>query len=80
MSIPYLLWMTFFAENNLINTIKLRRKYIEIVREKKYYESKNEEVQKDLRELKTNKSLLERYAREKYHMKKPSEDVYIIER
>lgn len=77
-SIPYIFWMLFFAENNFVETWKLRKKYNEIKREEVYYRDKNKGVTKDLKELRTDKALLERYAREKYRMKKPEEDVYII--
>jgi cell division protein FtsB len=47
--------------------------------EKEYYEKKIEEVEQDRKELMTNKELLEKFAREKYLMKKESEDVFIIQ-
>jgi cell division protein FtsB len=46
--------------------------------EKEYFEEKIEEVKKDQKELRTDKELLEKFAREKYYMKKKSEDVYIL--
>lgn len=47
--------------------------------EKEYYQEKIKEVEKDREELMGNKELLEKYAREKYLMKKESEDIFIIE-
>lgn len=47
--------------------------------EKEYYQEKITEVEKDRKELMTNKELLEKFAREKYLMKKESEDVFIIQ-
>jgi cell division protein FtsB len=45
---------------------------------KKYYQ---EEIKKDLEHIKLlkNPDQIEKYAREKYYMKKESEDIYIIE-
>ena len=37
-----------------------------------------EEVQQDRKELLGNPALLEKFAREKYLMKRPNEDVFII--
>jgi cell division protein FtsB len=45
---------------------------------KKYYQ---EEIQKDKQNIKLlkNPDQIEKYAREKYYMKKDSEDIYIVE-
>jgi len=47
--------------------------------EKEYYIQKVAEVEKDRKELMTNKELLEKFAREKYLMKKETEDIFVIE-
>lgn len=47
--------------------------------EKEYYLEKISEVEKDRMELMTNKVLLEKFAREKYLMKKETEDIFIIQ-
>ncbi len=46
--------------------------------QKEFYLEKKEVVLKDREELTTNKELLEKFAREHYLMKKPSEDLYVI--
>lgn len=46
--------------------------------EKEYYHEKIKEVEKDKKELMGNDGLLEKFAREKYLMKKPGEDIFII--
>lgn len=46
--------------------------------EKDFYIKETERVKKDLNELTTNRDSLERFAREKYLMKKDNEDVYVI--
>ena len=47
--------------------------------EKEYYQERIAEVEKDRAELTTNKELLEKFAREKYLMKKETEDIFVIE-
>jgi len=47
--------------------------------EKEFYKEKIIEVEKDRDELMTNKELLEKFAREKYLMKKETEDIFVIE-
>jgi cell division protein DivIC len=46
--------------------------------EKEYYQEKINEVQKDHNELFGDRASLEKFAREKYLMKKESEDIYIV--
>jgi len=75
----FLVWMTFLDENDLITRYKMGAKLRSLDREKKFYIEKIAQVEKDREELMTNKELLEKFAREKYLMKKESEDVFIIE-
>jgi cell division protein FtsB len=46
--------------------------------EREYYEEKLKEVEKDRQELFGDRESLEKFAREKYLMKKENEDVFII--
>ena len=45
---------------------------------KEYYEEKIKEVEKDHNELFGDRESLEKFAREKYLMKKETEDIYIV--
>jgi cell division protein FtsB len=45
---------------------------------KKYYQDEIKKDQENIKQLK-NPEQIEKYAREKYYMKKESEDIYIIE-
>lgn len=74
----FLLWMLFFDSNDFISQYQMRKKVQELERDKQFYLEKIEEVKADRRELLSNPKLLEKYAREKYLMKKSSEDVYVI--
>lgn len=79
-SISFLVWLTFLDSNDLISRFKLGAKVRSLQNEKEYYQEKITEVEKDRMELMTNKELLEKFAREKYLMKKETEDVFIIQR
>jgi cell division protein DivIC len=74
----FLLWMLFFDSNDFISQYQMRSKVQELEKDKHFYLEKIEDVKKDRRELVSNPQLLEKFAREKYLMKKPSEDVYVI--
>jgi cell division protein DivIC len=74
----FLLWMIFIDSNDFYTQYKLRKKLSDLENEKDYYLEKIKEVEKDREELLSNQYLLEKFAREKYLMKKNSEDLFII--
>ena len=75
----FLVWMIFLDSNDLISRFKLGAKLRNLNSENEYYQQKIAEVQKDREELMTNRELLEKFAREKYLMKKETEDIFIIQ-
>jgi len=75
----FLVWMTFLDSNDLISRFSLSSKLGTLEDEKAYYQEKITEVEKDRKELMTNRELLEKFAREKYLMRKETEDVFIIQ-
>ncbi|MFM8851464.1 MAG: FtsB family cell division protein [Cytophagales bacterium] len=75
----FLVWMIFLDSNDLISRFKLSSKLRSLENEKEYYQAKITEVEKDRKELMTNRELLEKFAREKYLMKKEKEDIFIIQ-
>jgi cell division protein DivIC len=74
----FFLWMIFIDSNDFYTQFKLRKKLSDLENEKEYYLEKIKEVEKDREELLSNQHLLEKFAREKYLMKKNSEDLFII--
>jgi cell division protein DivIC len=75
----FVVWMLAFDSNDWISRYRMGAKLRDLEGEKEYYQEKIEEVEKDRKALMGNKELLEKYAREKYLMKKESEDIFIIE-
>ena len=71
--------MLFFDSNDLLSQFKLRKRKNELANEKEFYLKKINEVKEERKALQNNNYLLEKFAREKYLMKKPSEDIYVIE-
>jgi len=78
LGVVFIGWMLFFDSNDLYNQLKLTGKKQNLEGQKVYYSNKIEEVQKDREELFSDPELLEKFARERYLMKKPTEDIYII--
>ncbi len=70
--------MIFFDSNDFITQYQLSKKLSDLENDKEYYLQKIDSVKQDREELLSNAELLEKYAREKYLMKKPGEDLFII--
>jgi len=74
----FLFWMLFLDSNDLYTQYKLKNQLKTLNNEKEFYEQKIEEVQQEREQLLTDTEALEKFAREKYLMKKESEDLYVI--
>ncbi|MDZ7607841.1 MAG: septum formation initiator family protein [Cyclobacteriaceae bacterium] len=74
----FVFWMLFLDSNDLISQFQLSRKISSLENEKEYYMQKFDEVQQEHDQLLSNTESLEKFAREKYLMKKDSEDLYVI--
>tara|TARA_Y100001933_G_C18746067_1_gene457880 strand:+ start:80 stop:394 length:315 start_codon:yes stop_codon:yes gene_type:complete len=72
------LWVAFFDSHNLVKQSKLKGEIEELEEKRNFYKT---EIKKDsiaLHELTTNPKTQEKFAREKYFMKKDNEDVIVI--
>lgn len=71
-------WMIFLDNYSYFEHRILDNQIDELEDNKEYYQ---EEIKKDEQQIKQlrNPEQVEKYAREKYYMKKDSEDIYIIE-
>lgn len=74
----FIVWMLFLDNYSYFDSRVLNKQIDELETNKKYYQ---EEIAKDQENIKLlkNPNQIEKYAREKYFMKKDSEDIYIIE-
>lgn len=74
----FLIWMTFFDENNFISLIENRMKLAELNDEKEHYVQEIKKSAEDLKLLQNDKELLEKFARERYLMKKENEEIFVF--
>ena len=74
----FVVWMTVFDSNDLGKQYDMYHKWRELQAEKAYYEANIKLVQQDRAELLSSPALLEKFAREKYLMKRPGEDVFVL--
>ena len=71
-------WMIFLDNYSYFDHRLLNNQIDELEDNKKYYQEEIKKDQENIKKLK-NPHQIEKYAREKYYMKKDSEDIYIIE-
>jgi cell division protein FtsB len=77
-SLAFVIWMLFFDRNDVLSQYDYRTEVKKLEQEKDFYIKEIEKVQKDLGELTTNRDKLEKFARERYLMKRDNEDVFVI--
>ncbi|HEU5051987.1 MAG TPA: septum formation initiator family protein [Hanamia sp.] len=76
--IAFAVWMLFFDRNDLPLQIHRLRELNKLEQNQKNMALRISDTRKELDLLKTNPETLEKYAREKYMMKKDNEDLYIV--
>ncbi len=76
--VGFIVWMTFFDRNDFISQYSYKQEYNKLIVDKEYYLLQIEENKKSIHELMSDPANLEKFAREKYHMKKDDEDVFLI--
>lgn len=79
-TLAFVVWMMFFDKNDMLSQYEYRSEVNKLQTEKDFYEKETAQVKKDLNELTTNLKTAEKFAREKYYMKKDNEDVFVIVR
>lgn len=74
----FIVWMTFLDNYSYFDHQILNKEIEELKENKKYYQEEIKKDSKSIQEL-NNSVQIEKFAREKYYMKKENEDIYIIE-
>jgi cell division protein DivIC len=77
-SIIFFVWLFVFDQHNLVDRIKAHQHLNQIRQDTAYYSEKIKTDRENINLLETNKDNLEKFARERYLMKAPDEDVFII--
>lgn len=70
--------MLFFDKNDIFTQLARYNELKELKQSKQYYTTQIAIQHKELEELKNNPATLEKYAREKYLMKRDNEELFLI--
>ncbi len=74
----FIIWMLFFDQNKIGNRYKLSSQLRQLEQQKEYYQQEIEQNKKLTHKLNHDSAYLERFAREKYLMKRDNEEIYVI--
>ena len=74
----FVTWLLFLDNYSYLDHRILNQQIDELERQKNYYKDEISNDQKSIKQLK-DPDQIEKFAREKYYMKKDSEDIYIVE-
>ncbi|WP_345953325.1 septum formation initiator family protein [Mucilaginibacter sp. PAMB04168] len=77
-TVVFVVWMLFFDKNDLYSQYEQRQQLSKLEQERDFYTKETAQVSKELDELSSNPQKLEKFAREKYLMKRANEDVFVI--
>ena len=76
--VAVIVWVTFFDKDDVLSQYQLTQKLKELRTDRNYYQTEIEKSKNDMNELRTNPANLEKFAREKYLMKKDNEEIFVI--
>lgn len=78
-AIGFTVWILFFDARDFITShFREKGELQKLEKSKKYYEQQIAATKQELDQLRTNPAVLEKYAREKYLMKRDNEDLFLI--
>ncbi len=74
----FLIWISVFDQNNLIERYQISRKINQLEKEKIKLTNEIEQNKRKMQELKGSNEKLEKFGREEYLMKRKNEVVFVI--
>lgn len=78
-STAFVIWMLFFDRNDVFTQMGRRSELSELKTSKAYFEKQIADNRRFSKDLQFNASAIEKYAREKYLMKRDNEDLFIVQ-
>jgi len=74
----FVVFMLFIDHNDIFLQLQRRQQLDDLLASKAYYEKQIGQTKKNLDDLQNNSAALEKYAREKYYLKKDNEDLFVV--
>jgi cell division protein DivIC len=74
----FVVFIVFFDDRDLISNFRHTRELRDLEKSRQYYQEEIAKTRQELKQLRTDAGLLEKYAREKYLMKRDNEDLFLV--
>ena len=74
----FVIVLLFLDKNDLFTQLERRKELRQLEKTRDHYNTQIEAEKKELESLKNNPATIEKYAREKYLMKRDNEDLFLI--
>lgn len=78
-TLAFVVWITFFDRNDLLTQGSYLTRLHTLREQKAYLQEEISRIDSDRHQLQADPKMLEKFARERYYMKKSNEDVYVIQ-
>jgi cell division protein DivIC len=78
--LAFIVWMSFFDPKDMGLMFSRSNKLNELKTSEKHIKTEIEETKKELSLLKIDAGSIEKYAREKFYMKKDNEELFIVKK
>lgn len=75
----FLVWMLFVDQRDFFQQRERKAELQKLEAKKRYYQEEINKARKTLTDLQSNPAALEKFARERYLMKKDGEDIFTLE-
>jgi cell division protein DivIC len=79
-ALGFVAWMLFFDNDNFFTQAERRRELGEKQEGIRYFQEKIKEDRRFSSDITSDPAILEKYAREKYKMKRDNEDLFLIQK
>ena len=76
----FVIWISFFDRNSLVEQLRLSSTINDLNSRENFYREGLTKTNREISAFEKDTALLEKFAREKYYMKKDNEDVFVIVR
>ncbi|MEN9599885.1 MAG: hypothetical protein RL596_2204 [Bacteroidota bacterium] len=75
----FVVWMLFFDQRDFFQQKERRAELHKLEQKKAYYQQEIQKTKKELGDLQNSPAAVEKFARERYLMKKDGEDIFVVD-
>ncbi|HEX8355896.1 MAG TPA: septum formation initiator family protein [Segetibacter sp.] len=74
----FIVWISFFDRNDLITQVGRHQELQKLEVSASFYEKEIATTKKDLMDLNSDPLIMEKFAREKFYLKRPNEEIFVV--